>query len=66
MLLSKIDGADMNENNREMYRSEALFLRGYFYYMLVTHFGDVPLVLEPTLTAEDAIKAVPRTPSATI
>ena len=33
-------------------RGEALFLRAYYYFMLVQNFGDVPLVLTPTTDPE--------------
>ncbi|ADY51268.1 RagB/SusD domain protein [Pseudopedobacter saltans DSM 12145] len=36
---------DVDYRNR--LRGEALFLRGYFYFMLVKTFGGVPLILEP-------------------
>ena len=35
----------------EQYRSEAKFLRAYFYFQLVKHFGDVPLI---TRTLDEA------------
>lgn len=38
---------------RDRIRGEALFLRGYYYFMLVQTFGGVPLVLQPTLSAND-------------
>ncbi|MEJ6979700.1 RagB/SusD family nutrient uptake outer membrane protein [Pedobacter sp. P351] len=34
-------------------RGEALFLRGYYYFMLVQWFGGVPLRIEPPLTVEE-------------
>lgn len=42
---------DQNEINR--IKGEALFLRGYYYFMLVHVYGGVPLVLEPTTDADD-------------
>lgn len=61
-LLEYIDDVQMtNEENRDVIRGEALFLRGYFYFLLVTNFGDVPLVITPT-KGLDNLK-VARTPS---
>ena len=65
MLLANIDDAEMtNEENRDVIRGEALFLRGYFYFLLVTNFGDVPLVVTPTLSLDNL--KVPRTSSAEV
>src|SRR5690606_29983150 len=44
-LLSNIDKPDMDESRREVIRGEALFLRAYYYFLLVSNFGDVPLKL---------------------
>jgi hypothetical protein len=48
-LLANINKPDMNERNRNVIKGEALFLRSYIYYLLATQWGDVPLLLEPTL-----------------
>src|SRR5690606_36869484 len=32
-------------------RGEALFLRGYFYFMLVSNFGEIPLITKPIQSA---------------
>ena len=41
-------------------KGETLFLRAYYYFILVQTFGDVPLILEPYLTPENL--EVERTP----
>lgn len=41
---NKIDTATVNA-----LMAEAQFLRGFYYFLLVQHFGDVPLRLEPTV-----------------
>ena len=46
---------------RQTILGEALFLRGYYYFLLVTNFGDVPLKIEPTPSVTDV--NTPRTPS---
>ena len=48
ILLANIDKPTMSQANRDVVRGQALFLRAYYYYLLVTNFGDVPLKLEPT------------------
>ena len=50
MLLAGIDRVDGGADiigRREQIRGEALFLRAYYYYMLVKRFESVPLVLTP-------------------
>lgn len=52
-LLANIDhNSNINSNVRSRIRGETLFLRGYFYFMLVHTYGGVPLVLEPVLDVE--------------
>jgi starch-binding outer membrane protein, SusD/RagB family len=48
-LLANINKPVMDEANRNAIKGEALFLRAYMYYLLVTQWGDVPLLLEPTV-----------------
>src|SRR5690606_24871647 len=53
MLLQNIDKpTDISEERRNVIKGEALFLRSFFYFMLVSNFGDVPLVLKTIETAE--------------
>lgn len=47
-LIAHIDVPTMDEGKRQQILGEALFLRGYYYFMLVTRWGDVPLKLTPT------------------
>ncbi|MEO6522496.1 MAG: RagB/SusD family nutrient uptake outer membrane protein [Mucilaginibacter sp.] len=61
LLLSSIDQPKMDETKRNVIKGEALFLRGYFYFLLVTNFGDVPLLITPTASVVDV--SVPRTPT---
>ncbi|NGM63044.1 RagB/SusD family nutrient uptake outer membrane protein [Sphingobacterium sp. SGG-5] len=51
LLLKYIDRPVMSEKNRDIIKGEALFLRGYYYLLLTSNFGDVPLILEPSLSA---------------
>lgn len=44
---------DMDEKRRNEIKGETLFLRGYFYFLLVQHFGEIPLKLESSKTADD-------------
>lgn len=50
LLISAIDQyeIDVEEAIKERIRGEACFLRGYYYLLLVSNFGDVPLILQST------------------
>lgn len=60
LLLEHVDGVDMDVNKRNVIKGEALFLRGYYYYLLADFFGDVPLKLNATKSPND--KYLPRSP----
>lgn len=63
-LIANIDLPTMDESKRKVIMAEAMFLRGYYYYMLVSRFGDVPMKLTPT-TSPVGVQ-LPKTPSAEI
>ncbi|GEP91053.1 Starch-binding associating with outer membrane [Chitinophaga terrae (ex Kim and Jung 2007)] len=58
LLIANINKAPMEAKNRNAILGEALFLRGYYYFMLVTNFGGVPLRIAPTPSPSDI--SVPR------
>jgi len=60
-LIQNINIAKMDETKRQVILGEAMFLRGYYYFLLVTNFGDVPLKTVPTPSVTDV--NVPRTPA---
>jgi starch-binding outer membrane protein, SusD/RagB family len=43
-ILSRLDGGNLTEAQKNQYRGEALFLRAYNYFYLVRLFGNVPIV----------------------
>lgn len=43
-ILSRLDEVEMNEQTKNQFRGEALFLRAYSYFQLVRIFGPVPIV----------------------
>ena len=47
-LIKYVNKPSMDESRREKILGEALFLRAYYYFLLATNFGGVPLKLEPT------------------
>ncbi|GAB2779102.1 hypothetical protein GCM10027275_23290 [Rhabdobacter roseus] len=53
LLLKNIDNnASIRQEIRDRVRGQALFLRGYYHFLLVQSFGGVPLLLEPTASVE--------------
>lgn len=52
-LLEQIDRVkDMSDENRQRYKAEARFLRAFYYFNLVQHWGDVPFKLESTYASQ--------------
>ncbi|NGM63307.1 RagB/SusD family nutrient uptake outer membrane protein [Sphingobacterium sp. SGG-5] len=48
LLLANADKPEMNNAARNVIIGEAKFLRAYYYFLLVSNWGGVPLVLKPT------------------
>ncbi|SEN94359.1 Starch-binding associating with outer membrane [bacterium A37T11] len=53
LLLENVDKPTMNESRRQIIKGEALFLRAYFYFLLVSNYGDVPLKLSSTSSVSE-------------
>lgn len=62
MLIANINMAKIEEAKRAPILGEALFLRGYYYFLLASNFGDVPLKLEPTKSPSAEDIQIARTP----
>lgn len=60
-VLENINKPEMDETKRANIKGEALFLRAYYYFLLVSHFGDVPIVLKTASSVEG--NDVGRTPA---
>jgi hypothetical protein len=45
MLLDNINRPVMDSAKRSIIKGQALFLRGYYYFLLTSNYGDVPVVL---------------------
>lgn len=57
ILLANIDNnKSIDEDIRNKIRGETLFLRAYYYFLLVQFYGGVPLLLEPTANVNDIHK----------
>ncbi len=53
LLLSKMEGIEASKASKARIIAEAKFLRAQFYLDLVRFFGNVPLVLEPLVSASE-------------
>lgn len=53
LLLENVNRPEMDEAKRNAIKGEALFLRAYYYYILVDNFGSVPLKLVSTKSPTD-------------
>jgi hypothetical protein len=60
LLLENVDKPVILQSKKDLVKGQALFLRGYYYFLLASVFGDVPLKTASTKSANDAV--IPRTP----
>lgn len=60
-LLENIDKSPASIDDKNQIKGEALFLRGYYHFLLVSYWGDIPLKLTTTKKASDVER--PRTPA---
>lgn len=60
-LLEKLESSNAPAADKNQVKGEALFLRGYYHFLLVSFWGDVPLKLSTTKQASDVKRA--RTPA---
>jgi hypothetical protein len=63
-LLENINKPDMPEERRKIIHGEAKFLRAYFYFMLVSNYGDVPLKTSSSKSVNEL--SFPRDPAAKV
>lgn len=65
-LLANIDKVTvLSEEERNVYKAEARFIRAHYYFLLTRLYGDVPLTLQP-LGLDDASAMLPRTSKAQV
>lgn len=51
-LLENINKPEMPDSSRNIIKGQALFLRAYYYFLLVENWGEVPLILAPVKSSE--------------
>ncbi|RYY57390.1 MAG: RagB/SusD family nutrient uptake outer membrane protein [Chitinophagaceae bacterium] len=56
----------ISNERRNQLLGEALFIRSFYYFSLVTNFGDVPLILKPVQTYQEAFEVAVRAPKTAI
>jgi hypothetical protein len=56
VFLQNVDRAPISGKFKTTYKAEARFLRAWYYFILVKHYGGVPLIGDVVYTAEDEIK----------
>lgn len=61
LLIANINKPVMDETKRQVILGEALFLRAFYHFLLVSNYGDVPLKLTPSTDVNSV--NVPRTPA---
>ncbi|MET3115685.1 hypothetical protein AAKU52_003437 [Pedobacter sp. CG_S7] len=59
ILIANIKIASMDETKRDAVLGEALFMRAYYHFMLVSNYGDIPLKITPTTDVNNT--NIPRT-----
>ncbi|UYQ92087.1 RagB/SusD family nutrient uptake outer membrane protein [Chitinophaga horti] len=59
-LLENINKPEMDSTRRNIIKGQAIFLRGYYYFLLTHNYGDVPLVLRTLAINEVNIPAAPQ------
>jgi len=57
-LLSNLPGAPFNNQQKSRVKGEALFLRAWYYAMLLKHYGGIPIVGEAIYGRNDDIPAI--------
>ncbi|MGY3055296.1 hypothetical protein ACVWYG_003511 [Pedobacter sp. UYEF25] len=55
-ILTRLPSVDFDQSAKDAISGEALFLRAYYYFDLVQHYGGVPLQLEEITAPEQAFK----------
>jgi len=56
----------LDEALRKRWLAEVLYLRAFYYFELVTNFGDAPLMLKPLKSFQEAYEVAKRSPAAQV
>lgn len=55
LLLANLDNATASQSVKDEIKGQAMFLRAYYYFILVDNFGGVPMRLTPTTSPSEAL-----------
>ncbi len=61
LVLENINKPEMDDTKRAAVKGEAMFLRAYYYFLLVSNWGDVPLVTDSKISLNNT--GIARTPA---
>ena len=56
-ILSRLDASELTDSEKNNVKAEALFLRAFYYFDLVTHWGGVPLMLTEVASEAESFVA---------
>ncbi|MDR2086769.1 MAG: RagB/SusD family nutrient uptake outer membrane protein [Dysgonamonadaceae bacterium] len=56
VFLENVDSSPLSESKRTVFKAEARFLRAWYYFILVKHYGGVPLIGDVVYKNGDEIK----------
>ncbi|MDR2449801.1 MAG: RagB/SusD family nutrient uptake outer membrane protein, partial [Prevotellaceae bacterium] len=56
IFLQNVDKAPLGDRFKKTYKAEARFLRAWYYFILLKHYGGVPLIGDVVYEADDEIK----------
>lgn len=56
-ILDRLENSELTEEEKNMVKAEASFLRAYYYFDLVQHWGGVPLMLHEVKNEAEAFRA---------
>ncbi|GHT72772.1 membrane protein [Bacteroidia bacterium] len=61
VFLANVDGSPIADAKKKAFKAEARFLRAWYYFILLRHYGGVPLIGDVVYEAEDDIKTARNT-----
>jgi len=56
VFLQNVDKAPLTEEKKKVYKAEARFLRAWYYFIMLRHYGGVPFIGDVVYEASDSIK----------
>ena len=57
VFMKNVSRSPMNEITKKQYAAEARFLRAWYYYILLRHYGGIPLIGDAIYKADDKVKS---------